>query len=78
VPAYLLSLVAEPFSRFVGTSEDGEAPFHVAAIEANGFSQEFLNATAPDSEGGPAITPREAARLRERAKRAGGVLRAVA
>lgn len=78
IPDHLLSLVGDPFQRFVGTDEDGEAPFHEAALEAGGFQQEYLTATSPDSEGGPAITPREAARLRERGARAGAKLRAVA
>lgn len=78
VPDYLLSLVLNPFKRHVGTDQDGDGTLHEAAFEANGFSQEYLSATSPDSEGGAAITPREAAKLGERAMRAGSKLRAVA
>ncbi len=78
VPDYLLSLVANPFGKFVGSDQNGDGAFHEAATEASGFSQEYLTATAPESEGGTAITPREAAKLSERAARAGGKLRAVA
>lgn len=78
VPEYLLSLILDPFQRFVGKNETGDGVYHEAAAGATEYAQEFLSATSPDSEGGPAITPREAARLGEVARRAGGKLRAVA
>lgn len=78
IPDYLLSLLLHPFHRVVTTELPGEGALHEAATEATGFAHEFLNATSPNSEGGPAVTPREAARLGEKALRAGAKLRAVA
>lgn len=78
VPDYLTSLVINPFAKHIGSNADEDSAYHEAASEAIGFGHEFLNATAPDSELGPDLSPREKARLSERAARAGGKLRAVA
>jgi hypothetical protein len=78
VPEYLLSLILDPFQRFVGKSETGDGIYHEAAAEANAYVQEWLSATNPNSENGASLSPREAARLAEVARRAGGKLRAVA
>ena len=79
VPDYLTSLLGNPFKKHVGTNgaeEDGA--LHEAVAEASAVATEFLEATAAHSEGGAALTPREEARIRERALRAGHKLRAVA
>lgn len=78
VPDYLLSLVLHPFERIVATDKAGDGALHEAAAEAAGFSAEFLSATSPGSEAGPDLSPREKARLAERALRASSRLRAVA
>lgn len=78
VPDYLLSLVLHPFHRIVTTEKPGDGAFHEAASEAVSFGAEFLSATSPDSEAGPDLSPRERARLAERALRAGAKMRAVA
>lgn len=78
VPDYLLSLILDPFQRFVGKNETGDGIYHEAAAGATEFAQEYLSATSPNGDGGAAITPREAARLGEVALRAGAKLRAVA
>lgn len=77
VPDYLTSLIATPFQKVVGSESVEEGAYHNAAIEASGYQSEFLEATSPDSELGPDLSPRERARLSERAARAGGALRAV-
>lgn len=78
IPDYLTSLVSNPFAKHVGTNGAEEGTFHKAAIEASGYNAEFLEATSPDSEAGPDLSPRERAKLSEIAARAGGTLRAVA
>lgn len=78
VPDYLTSLVLNPFEKHVGTNGAEEGSFHQAAREASGYQDEYLEATSPDSEAGPDLSPREKARLAEKAARAGGTLRAVA
>ena len=78
LPDYLTSLVANPFRKHVGTDGIEDSGFHQAATEAAKFSGEYLDCTAPDSEMGPDLSPREKARLAEHASRAGGKLRAVA
>ena len=78
VPDYLLSLVLLPFERIVDTEQHGDGTLHEAANEAAGFAAEYLHATDPESDGGPILSPRERARLAERALRAGHKLRAVA
>lgn len=78
VPDYLLSLVLRPYDRVVEHEKAGEGALHEAATEAIGFGHEFLECTRPDSENGPDLSPRERARLSERALRAGHKLRAVA
>lgn len=78
VPNHLLSLTLHPFHRHIGTDGSEEGAFHDAAMGAGEYNQEFLSATAPDSEMGPDLSPREKARLGEVAMRAGGRLRAVA
>lgn len=78
VPDYLLSLVLRPFDRVVDHERPGDGALHEAATEAIGFGHEFLEATSPNSDGGQAVTPREAARLSERALRTSAKLRAVA
>lgn len=77
IPDYLLSLVLRPFNRVVDQEQAGEGALHDAATEAIGFGHEFLEATSPTSEAGPHLSPREQARLAERALRAGHKLRAV-
>lgn len=78
VPDHLLSLCLNGFGKHVGTNDHDDGAFHEAATEANGFAVEYLTATSPESEGGTAITPREAAKLGEKAMKAGAKLRAVA
>ena len=78
VPDYLASLIASPFSKVVGTDLIEEGSYHEAAKESQAFGSEYLECTAPESEMGPELSPREKARLGETASRAGGKLRAVA
>lgn len=78
VPEYLLSLVLRPYDLVVSHEQPGDGALHEAATEAAGFGHEYLSATSPGSEGGSKITPREAAKLGERAARAAHKLRAVA
>jgi hypothetical protein len=78
VPDHLTSLVGNAFGKHVGTDHIEDGGLHEAATEAIGFGHEYLNAASADSEGGPIITPRERAKLGERAMRAAGKLRAVA
>lgn len=77
IPEYLLSLIASPYSMHVGSNEIEDAALHEAVSAANDVTGEFLSATSPDSEGGPAITPREHSRISEKAARAGAKLRAI-
>ena len=78
VPDYLLSLVLNPFSRHVGTDDDGDGALDCLGRETAGFTSDYLEAKSPDSEGGDKITPREAARLAERAMKVACRARAVA
>jgi hypothetical protein len=78
VPDYLLSLCLKPFHRYLGTDSAEEGTYHEAALETSGYSAKYLECTSPDSEAGPALSPREKAWLSECAAKAGGKLRAVA
>jgi hypothetical protein len=77
IPEYLLSLVASPYQMHVAADHLEESALHDAVTAASEVTTEFLTATSPDSDGGPAITPREDSRIREKALKAGGKLRAV-
>ena len=77
VPDYLTSLVASPFGKVVGTDAHDDDALHEAVTAASEVVTEYLVAQSPESEGGPAITPRERSRIGEKAERAGGKLRAV-
>jgi hypothetical protein len=59
IPDHLLSMILEPFSRHVGTDEDGEGDLDTAADEALEFAHSVQRARSPKSPGGVAIVPQE-------------------
>lgn len=77
VPDYLLSLVLHPYGRHVGTDDDGAGALDELVRETAGFTSDYLEATAPDSPGGPNVIPMERAKLAERALRVESKARAV-
>jgi hypothetical protein len=77
VPDYLTSLIANPFGKHVGSDSLDDSALHEAVTAASEVVSEYLTATSPESEGKQSITPREKARILEKAERAGGKLRAV-
>lgn len=77
VPDHLLSLVLHPYSRHIGTDDAGDGALDELVRETAGFTSDYLEATAPDSPGGPKVIPIEQARLTERALRIEHKARAV-
>jgi hypothetical protein len=77
VPDDLTSLML-PSGKHVGTDEPADGDEATLAVEAASYNVEYLNATAPTSEGGRAITPRERGNLQDRARRLSAVARKVA
>jgi hypothetical protein len=79
VPDDLLSLVGEPFTRHVGTDEDGDGDLDTAGLDAGEFQSAVQRARHPASPGGVAIVPQEVAAIVPLGKRAcASVRRAVA
>lgn len=77
IPDELTSLLM-PTGKHVGTDEPGDGDETALAREAAGYSAEYLNSTDPASEAGPALSPRERANLKDRARRLGAVALKVA
>lgn len=77
VPDYLLSLVLNPFQRHIGTDDNGDGALDELVRETAGFTNDYLEATAPGSPGGPVVVPIEKAKLAERALRIEAKARAV-
>ena len=78
VPDHLLSLVTEPWRRCIVTEIDGDGDLDTAAIEANDFAGEVARARHPQSPGGIAIVPQEAAIILPKAQRACAAIRRAA
>jgi len=78
IPDDLTSLMFEPSGKHVGTNERGDGDVDALAREAAGYNVEYLDARSPTGEAGPALSPREKARLGDRARRLASTARAVA
>lgn len=78
IPDDLTSLCLEPSGKHVGTDEAGDGDLDALARESAGYNVEYLDARDPNSEAGAAIGPREAARLKERARRMAATARRAA
>ena len=63
IPDHLLSLVADPFCKHVGTDEHGDGDLDTAALDASDFAQAVAKARYPASPGGTAIVPQEVAAI---------------
>lgn len=63
IPDELLSLIAEPFERHVGTDESGDGDLDTAALDAGELHQAVSRARHPASPGGTAIVPQEVAAI---------------
>jgi hypothetical protein len=70
VPDHLLSLIYGPFSRHVGTDEDGEGDLDTAADAALEFAHAVQRARSPKSPGGVALVPQERLAIVPKAQRA--------
>lgn len=78
IPDELTSLMFEPIGKHVGTDETGEGYLDALARESAGYNVEYLDSRAPGSENGPALSPREEARLKDRARRIAATARRAA
>lgn len=78
VPDHLLSLITAPWQRCVVTEEDGDGDLDTAAIAALDFAAEAHKARHPQSPGGVAIVPQEAAIIHPKRQRAIGLMRRAA
>lgn len=78
VPDELLSLITEPWQRCVVTEEGGDGDLDTAAIEASEFAQTVQRARHPNSPGGVAIVPQEAAAIHPKRQRAAAAMRRAA
>lgn len=65
IPDELLSLCVETAGKSVLSNETPDGGAHDLARDSGHYNVEYLNATDPSSEAGPAIGPRERARLSE-------------
>lgn len=63
VPDELLSLVLEPFSRFVVTDDGDEGDLDTAGLDAGDLAHAVQRARHPASPGGVAIVPQERAEI---------------
>jgi len=63
VPDCLLSFIAEPFNRHVGTDADGEGDLDAAAEDAGAVASAVRRARSPNSLGGIQIVPQERAEI---------------
>ena len=63
IPDHLLSLVLEPFGRFVVTDDDGEGDLDTAGLDAGDVAHAVQRARHPNSPGGIAIVPQERAEI---------------
>ena len=77
IPDELTSLLL-PAGKFVSSAEPEGGDLDALAREAAGFNVEYLDAHHPNSDGGTAVTPRETANLKDRARRMAGTARAAA
>lgn len=78
VPDHLLSLILEPFTRHVGTDEEGEGDLDTAALDSSEFAQAVQRARHPLSPGGVAIIPQERAAIIPIARRSSSSARRAA
>jgi hypothetical protein len=69
IPDDLTSLMFEPVGKHIGTNEGKDGDLDALAREAAGFNVEYLDAHHPDSEAGSRLSPRERARLKDKARR---------
>lgn len=69
VPDHLLSLITEPFGRFVVTDEGGEGDLDTAGLDAGDLAHAVARARSPSSPGGIAIVPQEKAAIIPLARR---------
>lgn len=69
IPDHLTSLMFEPAEKHVGTNTPGDGTLDEVAREAAEYNVEYLNARDPQSESGPALSPREEAQLKFRSRR---------
>lgn len=74
----LLSLITSPWNRCVVTEEGGDGDLDTAAIEAADFVGEVARARSPNSPGGVAIVPQEAAIIHPKRQRACAAMRRAA
>lgn len=65
MPDELLSLCIGGAKKHVGTDEPGDGGAHDLARDSSEYNVEYINATDPRGDGGPAITPRERGRLND-------------
>lgn len=79
LPDDLVSLVLQPFRKFIGTEEAGdEGDIDALGLEALGLAGEIATARSEQSPGGPRIVPMERARIGARARKLCPKARAVA
>lgn len=78
VPDNLLSLVLDPFSKHVGSNEEGEGDFDDAALAGNELAASVQRARHPNSPGGIAIVHSEKAAIAPIARRACAKMRNIA
>jgi len=78
IPDELTSLLFEPIGKHVGTDEDGEGSLDALAKESAGYNVEYLEARDPGGEAGAKLSPRERARLGDRARKIAAVARRAA
>lgn len=78
VPDHLLSLITEPFSRFIVTDDGEESDLDTAATAATEFGAEVQKSRSPKSPGGLAIVPQEAAVIHQKRQRAVALMRRAA
>jgi len=78
IPDHLLSLITEPFGRFIVTDESEDGDLDTAATAATEFAAEVQKSRSPKSPGGLAIVPQEAAVIHQKRQRAAALMRRAA
>lgn len=79
LPDDLVSLVLQPFERFVvSDTGEGDHDFDALGLEAHGLAGEVAQARSPNSPGGVQIVHSEVATIRDRARPLAAKLRRVA